>query len=100
MVESLDAFAQAFRSLGFVQCPDGSLEPGMEKIALFAKENGRPTHAARQQPNGKWTSKLGAYVDIQHDLKGISGSEYGRPMVFLRRPRAMAVPGAADHAGP
>jgi hypothetical protein len=55
---------------------DDSLESQYEKVALFAKD-GRVTHAARQLPSGRWTSKLGSDVDIEHELYAIEGEVYG-----------------------
>jgi hypothetical protein len=63
------------------------LEPGLEKIAIFAK-GGRPTHAARQLGSGRWTSKLGRAEDIEHDLRALEGEAYGAVAFFLQRPRA------------
>src|SRR6266478_554517 len=57
--ETLEAFIQAYGTLGFTECADGSLEAGIEKIALYATPDNEPTHAALQQPSGRWTSKLG-----------------------------------------
>lgn len=51
-----------------------------------ARPDGSPTHAARQLPDGTWTSKLGKDVDISHDsLDGLSGDRYGTPALILRR---------------
>lgn len=55
--ESLDAFQEAFASEGYAVCQEADFEPGFEKVAIFADEKNRPTHAARQLPNGRWTSK-------------------------------------------
>src|SRR4051812_33981478 len=55
------AFVQAFQTLGYVICDDATLEPDYEKIAFYASRGGIPTHAARQLPDGRWTSKLGRY---------------------------------------
>ena len=83
---SLGAFALAFGGLGYEECRDGSLEVGFQKIALFAKLDNQPTHAARQLANGKWTSKLGPLEDIMHDsVEDVSGPEYGDPVMFMRR---------------
>ena len=85
---TLQAFVQTFTRLGFELCADGSAEPGWEKIAIYAKDDGTPTHVARQLPNGSWTSKLGQLEDIEHqDLDQLSGTHYGRPVRFLRRRR-------------
>ena len=86
--ETLAAFQQAFLSLGFTPCPDGELEAGQEKIALFADEAGRPTHAARQLSTGRWTSKLGRLEDLEHDLRGLEGDAYGSVVLFLKRAAA------------
>jgi hypothetical protein len=81
----LDAFVRAFVSLGFEPCSTGELEAGFEKVAIYARE-GKPTHAARQIADGRWTSKLGKEVDITHTLVGIEGPAYGQVVAYLRRP--------------
>lgn len=45
--ETVPAFQEAFQSLGFLWCQEEILEPGFEKIAIFADAQ-RPQHAARQ----------------------------------------------------
>ena len=70
--------------MGYEPCERGDLEPGFEKVAIFADDEG-PTHAARQLDNGRWTSKLGSMEDIEHALEGLAGSEYGRVVRYLRR---------------
>ncbi len=79
------AFAQALAIVGYQPCQDGSLEPGWEKVALYSSVEG-PTHAARQLPNGRWTSKLGPDDDIEHSLDALCGPAYGSVTQFLRRP--------------
>ena len=64
--ETLAAFVRAFATLGFIPCNDDTLEPGFEKIAIYVNSQGKPTHAARQLHNGRWSSKLGNEVDIEH----------------------------------
>ncbi len=71
--ETIAAFREAFQSLGYVPSADDSLEPGFEKVALYALA-GAPKHAARQLPNGRWTSKLGELEDVEHLLNGLTGS--------------------------
>jgi hypothetical protein len=85
-VETLEAFYQAFESLGYVRGEDGHLEAGFEKIALYVLD-GKPTHAARQLSDGNWTSKLGKWIDITHTLYGLEGPAYGQVAGFLKRPR-------------
>jgi hypothetical protein len=94
---AVEAFVEAFRRLGYERCDDPSLEPGWEKIALYAKEGSRPTHAARQLPDGTWTSKLGKDVDIKHgNLEALRSDIYGEPVVIMRRRR---VPSTASGGG-
>lgn len=82
------AFSEAFRRLGYEICQDASFETGVEKVAIFAHIDGRPTHAARQLDDGTWTSKLGQGVDIRHiELDHVSGALYGNPVLFLQRRR-------------
>jgi hypothetical protein len=83
---SLECFVAAFRTRGYERCADAVLEPGFEKVALYADDAGQPTHAARQLPSGRWTSKLGTEMDIEHTLAGLEGPVYGRVALFLRRP--------------
>jgi hypothetical protein len=82
------AFTEAYRSVGFEVCGDGSPEPGFEKIAIYAN-SGDPTHAARQLDNGNWTTKFGDFEDVEHiDLSCLEGPCYGRVAAFMRRPKA------------
>jgi len=89
--ETLDAFVAAFATLGYAPCTGEEPEPGFEKVALFAKA-AVPTHAARQLPSGRWTSKLGLREDIEHDLHAVSGDVYGSVVVLLKRPLAALPP--------
>lgn len=61
------------------------MEPGFEKVAVFAISEDIPAHVARQLPNGRWTSKLGQLEDIEHELHALEGAEYGRVVQVLRR---------------
>jgi hypothetical protein len=82
---------QAFVSLGFQDCNDGIFESGFEKVALYGSTLFY-THAARQLPDGKWTSKLGGLEDIEHDTPDdVAGGIYGEVVQFMKRasvPRA------------
>ncbi len=87
--ESLASFIEAYSTLGYSLCPDGSLEAGFEKIAIYISAQNTPTHAARQLRDGRWTSKLGTAEDIQHDtVNGVSGQRYGQIGAYMRRPIA------------
>lgn len=89
---TLDAYVAAYKSIGFSECSDGTLEEGYEKVVLYTR-SGRPTHAARQLSDGSWTSKLGRAEDVQHDtpedlltyrnLRAV----YGIPRCYMRRAR-------------
>jgi hypothetical protein len=50
----------ALHTVGYDLCPDGVPQVGFEKLALYADGIDDPTHVARQLPDGRWTSKLGA----------------------------------------
>jgi hypothetical protein len=79
---------KAFSSLGYQDCPDGSHESGFEKVALYGSSLFY-THAARQLPNGEWTSKLGRSEDIEHDSPDdVAGGLYGEVVQCMRRRRS------------
>jgi len=83
---TLPAYVSAYATEGFRQCKSSDLEPGIEKIAIFVDRAGDPFHAARQLPNGRWTSKLGDKHDIEHDLADLDGATLmGRVAVILER---------------
>jgi len=89
-LETLPAFRDALARLGYLECDGDELEAGFEKIALFANDQGIPLHAARQLPNGQWTSKLGELEDIEHALRDLEGAEYGSVALVLKRPTPKA----------
>lgn len=81
----LEVLEAAFRALGYERCADGVAEKGFEKVALHASGQFY-THAARQLPSGKWTSKLGRLEDIEHDApEDVAGGVYGNVAAFMRR---------------
>lgn len=84
VAETLDAFIAAFATLGYAPCSEVEPKLGFERVALFASA-GVPTHAARQLPNGRWTSKLGLCEDIEHELHAVSGEVYGMVVLLLKR---------------
>ena len=76
----------AFSEIGFEECKDDALDDGYEKVALYGS-GFMYTHAARQLPDGRWTSKLGQLEDITHQTpEVISGGDYGEVVLFMRRP--------------
>ena len=83
---SIEAFGQMFELMGYEECEVWSVESGFEKIAIYVDRLGRPTHAARQLPDGAWTSKLGPEEDIQHaTLEGLTGATYGTIGLIMKR---------------
>ncbi len=85
--ETIDALRRLIESFGYAACADGSLEPGIEKVAPYAIGE-VPTHAARQLENGNWISKLGPREDIRNDeVEALDGPAYGHVVRYLRWPR-------------
>lgn len=85
---NIKTFIRAFGFLGYTVCDNPEYENDLEKIAIYADSNGKPTHAARQLNSGKWTSKLGRSEDIEHHtLDSLAGSYYGSVAVILKRPK-------------
>ncbi len=79
-----DVLAQAFEALGYIPCDDDRLEPGFEKVALYATSS-YYTHAAHQLPDGRWTSKLGRSEDIEHETPNdLAGGVYGDVVQFMK----------------
>lgn len=89
--ESYDAvdFAEMYKIVGGYQESDSiELEEGFEKIAIYADKRNEFRHVARQLENGKWTSKLGDWEDIEHNtLKALESPQYGSVKILLKRRR-------------
>ena len=89
---TIAAFLEAYGTLGFKLCFDGTLKDGIEKLAVYGKGAAGseiPTHAALQLANGEWTSKIGRFEDIEHKVAAaVEGPVYGHVVCFLSRPRA------------
>jgi hypothetical protein len=85
---TVEAFIDAFATLGFIKCKIDTYEENFEKICLFTDSNGIPTHMARQLKDGTWTSKIGQNHDIQHEsLSCLEGGIYGYAFLYLKKPR-------------
>jgi hypothetical protein len=88
---TVPSFIKAFEMLGYHAFPSDALEPGIEKVAIYADADSVPTHAARQLASGSWTSKLGQQVDIEHTtLAALEGGIYGQVVQIMCRPRTEA----------
>lgn len=81
---SLEAFMEAFRTLGYAHETDDTLEINFEKVAFFVKD-GQVAHVSRQLDDGMWTSKIGKNNDIKHALRGLEGEEYGEMVCIVKR---------------
>jgi hypothetical protein len=90
----IGALVQAFLALGYVDCAMNAMpEPGFTKVALYGSGLAY-THAARQFPSGKWTSKLGRMEDIEHDTPDdVAGGVYGAVVAIMKRPSGQSSPG-------
>jgi type VI secretion system secreted protein VgrG len=84
---------QLYAPLGYRRLPhlDLTLVPGHEKVVLYATLNPdwtvkTVTHAARQEPDGTFTSKLGQLPLIRHrTAEGLRGQSYGLPVAVYTR---------------
>ncbi len=83
----MGALEGVFLRLGYADCDlNASLEPGFLKVALYGTTL-MYTHAARQLPDGTWTSKLGGGILIAHDTPdAVAGGVYHSVMQVMRRP--------------
>jgi hypothetical protein len=82
-----DDLRSAFEAIGYDICESFDLEDGFEKVALYVNQHGKWTHAARQESNGDWASKLGDEEDIRHRSPHcFAGSMYGDVIYVMRRP--------------
>jgi hypothetical protein len=85
----ISSLVAVFQFLGFEERPptETELEPMFEKVALYAKAD-MWKHAARQLPDGRWTSKLGPDEDIEHDAaECLCGDSYGTVHCIMRKAR-------------
>lgn len=71
---------------------DFRVSAGHEKAVLFARD-GVPTHAAKQNGDGTWLSKIGHNALIRHQrLESLAGPLYGAPIRVYVRPARFNVP--------
>ena len=87
LAADVQSFQDAFGTLRYRPCANGGLEAGLEKIAIYVK-NDEVTHMARQVPSGWWTSKLGKDMDIEHQSPHeLEGKVYGTIACYMSRDR-------------
>ncbi len=83
----IESLIEVFTGLGYEKCAGSNLEDGYEKVALYAR-GVLWRHAARQRPDGHWTSKLGPDEDIDHPTpEALAGEHYGVVHCIMRRLR-------------
>ena len=84
--ESIVEMLKALATRGFSPCENGEIEAHLEKIAIFGVGE-RVTHIATLPRNrhGRWKSKMGDNVDIEHELRAVEGPPYGIFLMFLSR---------------
>lgn len=81
----IETYINYFSSLGFTITEDVSYTNGIIKICLYA-ENNEFRHVARQLPNGRWTSKMGDWEDIEHETPDVLiGNFYGSKLIFMEK---------------
>ena len=89
---SLAAYQESFAAHGYSLCDSGVPEQGYEKIVFYADNSGHATHAAREAPEGGWSSKLGEEEDIWHSAPEVlNGPLYGNASFFMKRPTKRAL---------
>jgi hypothetical protein len=81
---NINSFIELFKQIKYEICQNGYLEDKYEKICIYEK-NEIPQHAARQLPNGNWTSKLGRFQDVEHSELALSNGEYGNISIYMKR---------------
>ena len=85
--DTAEGWAQVCQTHGFTPTENSDFSAGYEKIAILRDEEG-DLHAARQDRNGKWKSKLGDIgPDIDHDGLAPLESAYGKVVRVLQRHR-------------
>jgi hypothetical protein len=91
--DTAEGWAKVCSLLGFVPADDIEFENGYEKIAILeiaaSDDPDEPRlHAARQDKNGRWKSKLGDMgPDIDHDGLAVLEQGYGSVVRVLKRRR-------------
>ena len=84
--KSLGSLVEVFSGLGYTPCANCDLEPGYQKVALYA-DGENMTHVALQTANGRWRSKIGQSYLIEHPTpQSLNSEAYGEVKVIMRRP--------------
>jgi hypothetical protein len=88
-------YKAAFATRDFKDTAADTLDIGVEKIAIYAMGD-IALHTARQLPSGRWTSKIGHDIDIEHESPDVLvGPRYGQVIGYMARStRATGLPTA------
>ncbi|QEL15769.1 DUF7689 domain-containing protein [Limnoglobus roseus] len=89
----LSEMDKKYEALGYKRATgmDTSLEPGTEKVVVYATKNPDGTikdvtHGAIQRPDGTYSSKLGSMPQIRHENpEALSGPAYGEPVAVYTK---------------
>ncbi|WP_017259753.1 DUF7689 domain-containing protein [Pedobacter arcticus] len=82
--KEISSLIKLFEMKGFKLCEGYDFDPTLVKIALYVDSNNEFTHAARQNRDGLWKSKLGQWFDIIHGTPyTIENNIYGKAEYFM-----------------
>jgi uncharacterized protein (UPF0297 family) len=82
---TLRVFEQLFEDYGYEYTDNFQFESGYEKIVIYVLD-GQPTHVARQEDSGRWTSKMDRCEEINHLNPCIlESNELGNIATVLKR---------------
>ena len=90
--KSMKEFDKLYYKHGFkrLKIRNTEVKPGTEKAMVYGKVTSEGvievTHAARQEADGNWTSKIGGMALIKHRTPDdVAGPSYGDPLVIYVR---------------
>ena len=84
---TFESYVALFVRAGYSPCDAPDWEPGYEKVALYADEQGEFKHVAKMKDSDSWMSKVGSLDDIEHRTPDVFDSDrLGTVRRVLRRP--------------
>lgn len=86
---TLATIRKIFATHGYIEESDSQVEPGWDKVAFYVDDDDMPQHFAKQLDDGRWSSKLGDLIDVEHDnLECLVGPLYGHIGPILKRKKS------------
>lgn len=83
---NVNSYIELFIKFGFEKCVDYEFESEYDKIAIFQNtENNEFSHVSKLIEPGIWSSKMGDYEDIRHNIKALENSVYGSIHCYMKR---------------